>query len=1195
MAPTTHDDFSDERHSSKSVAHSAPIRSKLMDRMEEALLNLTPAFFSLNMGTGIVSILLYDFPFNAHWLRTLAIVIFVFNVVLFFVLLLANIARFVIWKGLFAATLAHPVASMFWGTFPMGLITIVNMIALVCVPDGGLSWARLALGLWWIDIILSVVINLGIVYLMFTRQTHTPQSMAATWLLPIVSCVVAAASGAVVSNAIMPLLPHLARSTTIVAYIIWGTGVPLAMFVITIFLHRTIVHGLPAPANLTTLYLPLGPCGQASFGMALLGRTVRKLAYEYDVGLTIAPPGTLSGEAVSRSMRSVAEAVYAAGIITSLVLWGLGFCWYLFATASLIDHWWNTDRSYFGRQSFSVGFTALTFPIGVWATASTALATELDSWAFRIIGAVVSLQVVFNWSYVITFALYKAYDRTIFVAPELGQFPKKTPPLRWGSRNARRNKEMMKDEGASDRTAYNDSSLAVSLLVSNSSATATVPTVAGNTVMTATMVLASAAATTAVNTTQVIASEKADQTATNSAMPGVIYLVAGGLLIFCMALGHTRFLARLFASFPPTKSQWPSSNSSDVLKITTAPNTSPRAVGGDDLKTGWFFSKGSDRHIEIFSPCTPATGKTTGLYLPQDTKPSAFPTAARPRLSPPPHIVPLLHYVPCSSSLISMPFYRLPSYFKSLASMPAIYIAIGYLLCSTFALVWKSRLAEATADSGYGSDFKRSGLVGIAQLPLVVALGVRGNVIGLCVGQGYEKLKFYHKIVGRVFFAAATVHSVGYMYTWASAGVLAAKSAQSFAIYGYLAFGALILITLSSLPFIRQKCFRLFKFCHFIGMVSTLVGLAWHVDTAVPYCIAALAFYLVSALCSLTKTRLATAQLHAVPSAESTIITIPELRSGWRAGQHVRIRIPSLGLRQGSEAHPFTIASAPNGEGLVLICKRAGDWTMSLFNLAQNLRAADTESQQSQGVTVILEGPYGGLGNTMASSFSSVVVVSGGSAITHALALAHDLVLRAPTGAVRARTVDLIWMVRTEQEAKPLVSTLTELVDDARAWETTCLGAMKRDEAYIPPTALRVKICITRCPASSPITLISDAQGDIEKLDTEISTADQEKMSYLARNPSAASTITYKFRKNQPLSSITANPARPDLGILMSSIADETIAHNGRAMANPSGMFVSACGPDALVHDTMMSVKEMEEYRATAVGGVEFEEERFSF
>jgi hypothetical protein len=47
----------------------------------------------------------------------------------------------------------------------------------------------------------------------------------------------------------------------------------------------------------------------------------------------------------------------------------------------------------------------------------------------------------------------------------------------------------------------------------------------------------------------------------------------------------------------------------------------------------------------------------------------------------------------------------------------------------------------------------------MVQIPLVIALGVRGNIIGLCVGKGYERLKTFHKIVGRVCFLSSGLHT----------------------------------------------------------------------------------------------------------------------------------------------------------------------------------------------------------------------------------------------------------------------------------------------------------------------------------------------------------------------------------------------------------------------------------------------------
>ena len=250
--------------------------------------------------------------------------------------------------------------------------------------------------------------------------------MSAAWLLPIVSSVVAAASGGVVASALMPFDPILARSTVIVSYVVWGTGVPLACFIMTLWMYRTAVGGVPAPGALPSVFLPLGPCGQGSFGIILLGRVIRDLAYEHGVGFAILPEGVADNNSILR----MADAVYAGGLVTGLVLWGLGFCWYILAMAMTLDHGLR-QTAFFSPKSFSIGWTAYTFPIGVWATATTILATELNSSAFKILGTIVSLQVALNWLYIFLMTIWKMWEGTIFIAPELAKFGGK-PPLRWG-------------------------------------------------------------------------------------------------------------------------------------------------------------------------------------------------------------------------------------------------------------------------------------------------------------------------------------------------------------------------------------------------------------------------------------------------------------------------------------------------------------------------------------------------------------------------------------------------------------------------------------------------------------------------------------------------------------------------------------------------------------------------------------------
>lgn len=95
------------------------------------------SWFSVNMGTGIVSILLHNLPYNGRWLYWISVVIFCLNVVLFVVFFLVSILRYTLYPAIWTAMIRHPAQSLFLGTFPMGLATIVNMVVFVCVPAWG--------------------------------------------------------------------------------------------------------------------------------------------------------------------------------------------------------------------------------------------------------------------------------------------------------------------------------------------------------------------------------------------------------------------------------------------------------------------------------------------------------------------------------------------------------------------------------------------------------------------------------------------------------------------------------------------------------------------------------------------------------------------------------------------------------------------------------------------------------------------------------------------------------------------------------------------------------------------------------------------------------------------------------------------------------------------------------------------------
>jgi len=123
------------------------------------------------------------------------------------------------------------------------------------------------------------------------------------------------------------------------------------------------------------------------------------------------------------------------------------------------------------------------------------------------------------------------------------------------------------------------------------------------------------------------------------------------------------------------------------------------------------------------------------------------------------------------------------------------------------------------------------------------------------------------------------------------------------------------------------------------------------------------------------KTRIVTATIRPLPELDLTRIEVLNINSGWRAGQHMRVRILTNGLGWfgWSEMHPFTIASVSasdtlmggnirrrNGEeGMILMCKRTGTWTKRLYEMAK--MSAYVDGFLSREVKFWIEGPYGAL------------------------------------------------------------------------------------------------------------------------------------------------------------------------------------------------------------------------------------------
>lgn len=288
-----------------------------LDHPREVIRQFTPNWFAATMGTGILALALHQVPASGPILHAFGEWLWLFNIGLFILFSVLYAARWILFWDEAKRIFSHNIVSMFIGTIPMGLATIINGFLFFGVPRWGDDMIGVAQALWWIDVALSVACGVLIPYFMFTRQAHGIDKMTAIWLLPIVAAGVAGVSGGL-------LAPHLTDAnsqflTLIVSYALWAYSVPVAFGILTILFLRMALHRLPPDSMAATSWLSIGPIGTGALGMMVLGA---------DAPAIFAAQGMVSTGTVAAGI----------GIIAGTLLWGVGLWWLLLATLITIRH-----------------------------------------------------------------------------------------------------------------------------------------------------------------------------------------------------------------------------------------------------------------------------------------------------------------------------------------------------------------------------------------------------------------------------------------------------------------------------------------------------------------------------------------------------------------------------------------------------------------------------------------------------------------------------------------------------------------------------------------------------------------------------------------------------------------------------------------------------------------------------------------
>ncbi|GAB7351452.1 hypothetical protein MBLNU459_g2114t1 [Dothideomycetes sp. NU459] len=328
----------------------------------------------------------------------------------------------------------------------------------------------------------------------------------------------------------------------------------------------------------------------------------------------------------------------------------------------------------------------------------------------------------------------------------------------------------------------------------------------------------------------------------------------------------------------------------------------------------------------------------------------------------------------------------------------------------------------------------RTGLLFVANLPLLYLFAAKNQPIVLLTGYSYETLNIFHRRLGELMALLALVHSAGMVTVWYTILYPRIDLWHFLAIkmiwLGLLAFTSYEVLYLTSLSSFRQRFYELFLGLHIILQAAALILVWFHHEGSRPYVGIALGIFLIDRLIFRLglKTRTVKADLTVLEDGETVLLssdwqlaTPPpwrkyfnlHIKSGWGATEHVFLSVPALAHKHKIQAHPFTIASAapaPSSQHawLNFIIRAHDGFSRDLLHYAQSHPAVD----------VRIDGPYGSPhALEMLHASDVAVLVAGGSGIAVAYPLLWSLLVDADRDSTSAngrripRQVCLVWVV----------------------------------------------------------------------------------------------------------------------------------------------------------------------------------------
>ncbi|KAJ7767290.1 ferric reductase NAD binding domain-containing protein [Mycena metata] len=418
----------------------------------------------------------------------------------------------------------------------------------------------------------------------------------------------------------------------------------------------------------------------------------------------------------------------------------------------------------------------------------------------------------------------------------------------------------------------------------------------------------------------------------------------------------------------------------------------------------------------------------------------------------------------------TMAFRTTASFAGYTLNLAEFFLGCGYIaVIFTWALINTTDLEGHRFSPRYFAD--RSGLIVATQFPLLIALGMKNNIISLLTGISYDKLSILHRVVARVLCVLIWVHAYGRLTQVGKAEATGDLNDAWFR-WGVAAATGLTLLSFLSVKPLRKRSYEAFLVAHFFVGLILLIGAYMHAkrDTVTHYVWPSFVIWGFDRLLRYLRVFIVnggylhlfgrkdtTASLQAnvdVVSARflRVVVRVPS-RVSWAPGQVAFLAIPSVS-RTPWEAHPFTIANIDSGrpgaaEGILDGASRdeknesptESAPTVAVLPYSKNKelivlirvrggftkRLLDAAANKTDSFKAFIDGPY--CTPPSITGFATVLLFAGGSGVSFTLPLLCDLIRESKSKTNPAcNKIVFVWAIRDPEQIRVISDALSNSV-----------------------------------------------------------------------------------------------------------------------------------------------------------------------